>query len=179
MTDAAPRVLVAGIGNIFLGDDAFGIEVVSRLSAEELPPVVDVADFGIRGVHLAYELLSGAYPTLILVDAVPLNEPPGTLEVLEVTADVDEESFTAADVLGGAAVDAHAMSPHIVLRVLKGLGGAMPRTVIVACQPAVLDEGVGLSPAVLAAVDGALALVHEVAATEAARLSPTVVARAG
>ena len=77
------RVLVAGIGNVFLGDDGFGVEVVRRLAAVSLPDGVDVADYGIRGVHLAYDLLDGRYDTVVLVDALPLEEPPGTLAVLE------------------------------------------------------------------------------------------------
>ena len=79
-------ILVAGIGNIFLTDDGFGVEVASRLARQSLPPGVRVADFGIRGVHLAYELLDG-YDGLILIDAVPMGEPPGTLAVIEPDAD--------------------------------------------------------------------------------------------
>ena len=78
------RVLVAGIGNVFLGDDGFGVEVVQRIDPTSLPAGVDVADYGIRGVHLAYDLLDGRYGTVVMVDAVPLDEPPGTLAVLEV-----------------------------------------------------------------------------------------------
>ena len=77
-----PRVLVAGIGNIFLGDDGFGVEVADRLAGRTLPDGVQVADFGIRGVHLAYELLDG-YDALVLVDAVPMGEPPGTVAIIE------------------------------------------------------------------------------------------------
>ena len=79
MTD---RVLVAGIGNIFLSDDAFGVEVAHRLSGRALPDGVRVEDYGIRGMHLAYDLLEG-YDALVLVDAVPMGEPPGTLAVIE------------------------------------------------------------------------------------------------
>ena len=79
------RVLVAGVGNIFLGDDGFGVEVARRLSRVETPPDVRIADFGIRGVHLAYELLDG-YDTLVLVDAMSRGEPPGTVSVVELAA---------------------------------------------------------------------------------------------
>ena len=75
-------VLVAGIGNIFLADDGFGVEVAQRLRRPALPDGVRVEDFGIRGVHLAYELLDG-YDALVLVDAVPMGEPPGTVAVIE------------------------------------------------------------------------------------------------
>ena len=79
---SAPRVLVAGIGNIFFGDDAFGVEVAQRLAGRPMPEGVKVVDFGIRGVHLAYELLDG-YDALVLVDALPMGEPPGTVAVIE------------------------------------------------------------------------------------------------
>lgn len=81
------RVLIAGIGNVFLGDDGFGVEVVRRLRRVALPDRVDLSDYGIRGLHLAYDLLDGRHPTLVMVDAVPLDQPPGTLAVLEVDAD--------------------------------------------------------------------------------------------
>lgn len=146
-------VLVAGIGNVFLGDDGFGVEVVSRLAAEQLPEGVDVADFGIRGVHLAYELLDASYEALVLVDALPMGEPPGTLAVLDATD-------LAADG-SGAVVDAHSMSPAVVLGALHRLGGHIGRVFVVGCEPAVLDEGIGLSPPVAAAVDQAARLTVE------------------
>ena len=85
------RVLVAGIGNIFLSDDGFGVEVATRLAARTLPDGVRVEDFGIRGVHLAYELLDG-YDALVLIDAVPMGEPPGTLAVIEPEPDMGDTS---------------------------------------------------------------------------------------
>ena len=107
---AAGRVLVAGIGNVFLGDDGFGVEVVRRLDPDRLPADVDVADYGIRGVHLAYDLLDGRHDVLVLVDALPLGEPPGTLAVLEV--DVDDPGWTLrpADALEEPAADGHGHS---------------------------------------------------------------------
>ncbi|HEY0518804.1 MAG TPA: hydrogenase maturation protease [Ilumatobacteraceae bacterium] len=139
------RVLVAGIGNIFLGDDGFGVEVVKYIDIDELPANVrdgtTVSDFGIRGVHLAYELLDG-YDALVLVDAMPLAEQPGTVVVFE--PDIDAISATG--------MDAHSMSPATVLGHLAGLGGSVPRVFIVGCQPSSVEEGIGLSDAVAAAV---------------------------
>ena len=148
------RVLVAGIGNVLLGDDGFGVEVVRRLDPGTLPAGVDVADYGIRGVHLAFDLLDGRHDALVLVDAVSLDEPPGTLAVLEVPLD-----GTSAD---SAAVDGHGMTPVAVLDLLRTLGGSLRRAVVVGCRPAVLDEVVGLSPPVQAAVEPAVRLVADV-----------------
>ena len=152
----SPRVLVAGIGNVFLSDDAFGVEVVARLSGKDLPAGVRVEDFGIRGIHLAYELLNG-YDALVLVDAVPMGESPGTLAVIEPSLDGSDIGRDQP-----AAVDAHTMSPDVVLATLSRLGGAVARVVIVGCQPADLGEGMGLSPAVAHAVDAAADLCAEV-----------------
>jgi hydrogenase maturation protease len=159
-----PRVLVAGIGNIFLGDDGFGVEVANRLVArpEATPGTVRVEDFGIRGVHLAYELLEG-YDALVLLDAVPMHEPPGTLAVIEVGPDlVPEPGDEPAPIM-----DAHSMSPTTVLALLAGLGGAglggkLERILVVGCEPATVEEGIGLSAPVAAAVEPAVALVEEV-----------------
>jgi hydrogenase maturation protease len=150
-----PRVLVAGIGNIFFGDDGFGVEVVKHVNTDALPTEVrdraKVADFGIRGVHLAYELLDG-YDALVLVDAMPLGEQPGTVATFE--PDVDSIDPTG--------VDAHSMSPAIVLGLLAGLGGHVPRVVVVGCEPMTLDEGIGLSEPVSAAVPVAAEAVQRV-----------------
>ncbi|MGH9103424.1 MAG: hydrogenase maturation protease [Acidimicrobiales bacterium] len=153
-----PRVLVAGIGNVFFGDDGFGPAVVGRLAGERLPGEVDVVDYGIRGVHLAYTLLDGRHQSLILVDALPMGEPPGTLAVIEVDG--------SGEVQG--AMDAHAMSPAAVLSALAALGGQLPRVLVVGCQPGALDCGMALSEAVAAVLDEAVRLVVEVAAAEAA-----------
>jgi hydrogenase maturation protease len=141
-------VLVAGIGNIFQTDDAFGVEVAQRLALRDLPPGVRVEDFGIRGVHLAYELLEG-YDALIIIDAVPMGEPPGTIAIIE------PESGPAAGTGDemAPAIDAHTMNPDVVLATLARLGGAVGRIRIVGCQPADLSEGMGLSPAVAAVVE--------------------------
>jgi hydrogenase maturation protease len=144
-------VLVAGIGNIFFTDDAFGVEVAGRLAGRTLPPGARVEDFGIRGLHLAYELLEG-YDGLILIDAVPMGEPPGTLAVI--APEMDGASMTLDD--GAPVVDAHTMSPDVVLASLARLGGSVEKIFIVGCQPANLQEGMGLTPAVAAAVDAAV-----------------------
>jgi hydrogenase maturation protease len=163
------RILVAGIGNIFLSDDGFGVEVVTRLSEQSWPPEVRVVDFGIRGVHLAYELLDG-YDALILIDAVPMNEPPGTLEVIEADASGDPESAGSAGEAGTPLVDAHSMSPAVVLGTLAHLGGSVDRVLIVGCQPACLDEGIGLSSPVADAVGPAVELCGQLV-TEISQLS--------
>jgi hydrogenase maturation protease len=147
------RVLVAGIGNVFQSDDAFGVEVAQRLAGRTLPAGVRVEDFGIRGVHLAYELLEG-YDGLVLIDAVPLGEPPGTLAVIE-----PELGACGADGEDMApALDAHTMSPDVVLATLANLGGKVRRIYVLGCQPASLDEGMGLTPPVAAVVDRAVEL---------------------
>ena len=169
------RVLVAGVGNVFLGDDGFGVAVVQRLLTagppdDALPETVDVADYGIRGVHLAYDLLDGRHHALVLVDALPLDEPPGTLAVLEV--DVDDPGWTLrpADALDAPAADGHGMDPESVLRLLRSLGGRVDRVVVVGCQPALVEERMGLSEPVEQAVGEAVALVSTVAREQASLL---------
>jgi hydrogenase maturation protease len=143
------RILVAGVGNIFLGDDGFGVEVARRLGADTFPEGVDVADFGIRGVHLAYQLLEG-YDILILIDAAARGEPPGTIFVLEPDFDQPE---TLERTESGFLLDAHAMDPEMVLGILKDLGGKVGRVIIVGCEPADISERMGLSEVVERAVD--------------------------
>ena len=142
-------VLVAGVGNIFLGDDGFGCAVAARLS--RLSPGVRAVDYGIRGMHLAYDLLAGV-DLLVLVDALPDRGEPGRVHVLEV----------AADDVGPGAVDAHGMDPASVLANLQALGGTMPRTIVVGCEVNDVGEGMRLSPAVEAAVDEAVRTVRDV-----------------
>ena len=160
----APRVLVAGIGNIFLRDDGFGSEVARRLTGgRPLPDQVRVVDYGIRGMHLAYDLLDG-YDALVIVDALPGDKEPGELTVLEV----------GPDDVGGGAFDAHGMDPVSVLASLGVLGGELPRTLVVGCQPLDVDEGMGLSPPVEAAVgvavDTVLRLVADLRTPSAAEV---------
>jgi hydrogenase maturation protease len=144
------KILVAGVGNVFLGDDGFGCEVARRLAAGPPPRGgTIVTDYGIRGVHLAYELLNG-YDALIIVDAVRRGGDPGTLYVIE------------PDVSGVAAapVDAHDMTPEAVLAVLAGLGGEVGKVLVVGCEPADVGEGIGLSEPVAGAVDEAARTVR-------------------
>jgi hydrogenase maturation protease len=150
------RILVAGVGNIFLGDDGFGVEVARRLTGDRFPEGIDVADFGIRGVHLAYQLLEG-YDTLILVDAAARGEPPGTIFVLEPDFERPENSERTES---GFVMDAHGMDPEMVLGILKDLGGKVGRVVIVGCEPAEIDERMGLSEVVERAVDEACRVVR-------------------
>lgn len=143
------RVLVAGIGNLFCGDDGFGPEVVRRLAASDtLPPGAQPVDYGIRGMHLAYDLLQG-YDALVVVDALPGAGPPGTLEVLEV----------GESDLGQGAFDPHGMAPVAVLASLSSLGGTLPPTYVVGCRPGDVGERIGLSDQVEAVVPAAMDLV--------------------
>jgi hydrogenase maturation protease len=146
---------VAGIGNIFLGDDGFGVEVAGRMRGHPLPDGARVEDFGIRGVHLAYELLDG-YDAVVLVDAVPMGEEPGTIALIEPELSELERGDDVAPTM-----EAHSMSPAVVLDMLAGLGGRVGRVLIVGCQPASLEEGIGLSAPVAAAVDRAVEAVDE------------------
>jgi hydrogenase maturation protease len=150
-------VLVAGIGNIFFSDDGFGVEVAQRLAGQELPAGVRVEDFGIRGLHLAYELLEG-YDALVLLDALPMGEPPGTLVVMEPELAAPPETGEAP------VMDAHTMSPTVVLSTLARLGGRVARVYVLGCQPATLDEGMTLSPSVGAAIEPAVDLCMELLA---------------
>ena len=154
-------VLVAGIGNIFLSDDGFGVEVANRLAAEPVPPGVRVADFGTRGVHLAYELLDG-YDGLVLVDAVPMGEEPGTVALIKPARAGRPGRLMAEDYT--PVIDAHSMSPDVVLATLSRLGGSVEQIFVVGCQPASLDEGIGLTAPVAAAVDGAVGLCRQLLA---------------
>jgi hydrogenase maturation protease len=172
------RVLIAGIGNIFLGDDAFGVEVVRPLLAQPMPERVDVVDYGIRGVHLAYDLLDGRYGVLVLVDALPMAEPPGTVAVLEV--DLNDPQWTKRDgELGGDAPDGHGLDPQSCLRLVAQLGVRLDRVVVVGCQPGALAEEMALTPAVRAALEPTRDLVVRIAGEEAMRMQHTGRVEAG
>ncbi len=171
------RVLVAGIGNIFLSDDGFGVEVIRRLAEVELEPDVEVVDFGIRGMHLAYQLLDG-YDALLMVDASARGGRPGELYLIEpdLAAVPDDE---------GSLLNAHGMEPEAVLSLIKTLARdagdpgrpaaeVVRRVLVIGCEPATVEEGMGLSPLVEAAVDEAVDLVLHVLATE---LKDTAVGR--
>ncbi|MDB5355420.1 MAG: hybD [Phycisphaerales bacterium] len=153
-----PRILIAGIGNIFLGDDAFGVEVARRLLCRPQLPAVRVVDFGIRGLDLAYALLDG-YELAILVDAVPQGGAPGTLYVLE--PQIEPKSGPASP---PPAIEAHSMDPAKVLRTVAALGGRPGRVLVVGCEPSpradVQEMQFEMSEPVSAAVDEAVSLVE-------------------
>jgi hydrogenase maturation protease len=185
------KVLIAGIGNVFLGDDGFGVEVATRLGGTELPAGVQVVDYGIRGMHLAYDLANG-YDAAILVDATPRGGPPGTIYVIEpddgpttsgpTTSEAATSEATTGQATTGQATtsagtgvdaalaanplfDAHGMQPDVVFGMLDMLGGQRPgRILVVGCEPASVDYGIGLSDAVTAAVDEAVRVVLELVA---------------
>lgn len=160
-----PRIFVVGVGNIFLGDDGFGVEVAARMRRRPIPEGVRVDDYGIRGVHLAYELLEGSYDLVILVDTLDLGEEPGMISVFEPELD------GAADV----PPDAHDLDPASVMGLLAGLGGSVGRMLVVGCQPSSLDEQMGLSAPVEAAVDEAIRVVDELV-QEQLSTTPAVIA---
>ena len=153
---ATRRVLVAGIGNLFLGDDGFGVALADRLSRRALPAGVEVVDFGIRGMDLAYAMQDG-YDAVVLLDATPRGGAPGTLYVIEPEVEPDN-----------VAPEAHGMDPAKVLALVHALGGTPPKTVIVGCEPATQmsaedpDLVVDLSEPVRLALDGAAKLVDSV-----------------
>jgi hydrogenase maturation protease len=171
----AARILVAGIGNIFLGDDGFGSEVIRHaqsvlrdyLGDHDLGPAKDrhaqsvlrepdvrAVDYGISGMHLAYDLLDD-WDTLVLVDAIPSRGNPGTLHVFQ----ADHEAGSAA-----TGLDAHNMDPEAVFASLRALGGAPPYTVIVGCEAGNVEEGMGLTEPVALAVPRAARAVREIVA---------------
>ena len=153
-------MLIAGVGNIFLGDDGFGVEVARRLSVVGLPDWVRVADYGISGMHLAYDLANG-YDTTILVDAAPRGGEPGTIYTIELEPSVrSPESSLASSQL----FDAHGMQPDVVFGVLEMLGADAGRVLVVGCEPASVDYGMGLSGPVAAAVDEAVRVVLDLVA---------------
>lgn len=157
-----PRILIAGIGNIFLGDDAFGSEVARRLMERKQPDEVRVVDFGIRGFDLTYALLDG-YEVTIFVDATPRGEAPGTLYTIE--PDLGELDDLSAE---GMMVETHGMHPLKVLGVVKSMGGEFKRIFLVGCEPAPLeseDGHMGLSEPVRAAVDEAVKVVESLVTT--------------
>lgn len=151
-----PRVLLAGIGNMFLGDDAFGVELARRLAERRLPAGVEVVDFGIRGMDLAYAMQDG-YDAVVFLDAVPRGEAPGTLYVIE--PEIDE---------GLVGVDTHGMDPVKVLALARTLGTVPDRILVVGCEPETRMSGdadellVELSAPVRAALDEAVTLVESV-----------------
>lgn len=155
-----PRILVAGIGNIFLGDDGFGVEVVKRLAARELSSKVRVADFGIRGFDLVYALQDG-YETTILVDACPQGQLPGTIFVLE------PDLSDGATQQHSNVVDTHGMNPVNVIRMARAMNAPLNRVLVVGCEPESLggEEGrMGLSRPVESVLDEAVRIIENLLA---------------
>ncbi len=155
------RILVAGIGNVFLGDDGFGVEVARRLAGRNLPESVEVADFGIRGMDLIYALQED-YEAVIFLDATPRGEKPGTVYLLE--PEIEED--------GEVVLDTHGMDPLKVIKFARALGARPTRTLVVGCEPQVVVSGedydemvMGLSEPVSAAVEEAVKLVERIVET--------------
>ncbi|MEP6603298.1 MAG: hydrogenase maturation protease [Spartobacteria bacterium] len=149
------NILVAGIGNIFFGDDAFGCEVAAQLLKRTLPEGVRVIDFGIRSYDLAYAMMDDVDVT-IFVDATPQGKPPGTLYLIE-----PDQNFL--DNISGEVLNAHSMNPVRVLQLIRSLGGQPGRLYLVGCEPAVLeseDGAMGLSETVQAAIPQALEMIE-------------------
>jgi hydrogenase maturation protease len=150
------QILVAGVGNAWLADDGFGGEVVKRLLEEKLPSGVTVLDFGTGGLDLAYEVMRG-YDGLVLVDVSRQGGEPGTLYLVE----PDPEEI-AGGIEDGEVINPHGMDPQTVLRFVKTVNGWPGKVVVVACEPAVVEEmGMGLSPAVESVVAKAVDVVIE------------------
>ncbi len=160
------RVLIAGVGNVFLGDDAFGVEVVKRLAGRALPEGVEVVDFGIRGMDLAYALQDD-YELVVFVDATPRGEEPGTVYLIE--PEIEED--------GEVTLDTHGMDPVKVMKLARSLGARPTRILVVGCEPKVMISGedyddmlMELSEPVRAAVEEAVklveSLVEEISSTE-------------
>jgi len=156
----AGRTLVAGVGNVFMSDDAFGVEVVRLLAQRPWPEGVEIADFGIRGVHLVYELLNGC-DLFVLIDAAQRGCAPGTVTVLEV-----DLPAVAAQPPGTTIMDAHDLTPDAIFAMLASMGGHPGRSLVVACEPADLSAGMGLSDRVRDALPHAVSAVEEILVQE-------------
>ena len=155
---SVPRILIAGIGNVFFGDDGFGVEVARRLAERSMPDGVRVVDFGIRGIDLTYALLDD-YDLVILVDAVPRGGAPGTLYLIE-------PDFGSADA-DISALDSHSLDPQCVLGLARSLGGKVERVLLVGCEPAAGDvdeERMELSVPVRAAIAEAIRMIDALVA---------------
>lgn len=153
----AGRTLVAGVGNVFLRDDGFGVEVARLLAGRPQPAGVEIADFGIRGVHLVYELLDGC-DLFVLVDAAPRGGEPGTVTVLEVGPD----DAGRPPEMGAPVMDGHGLTPDDIFAMLATMGGHPGRSLLVACEPADVSAGMGLSEPVRAALPHAVHAVEEI-----------------
>jgi hydrogenase maturation protease len=155
-SESLRSILVAGVGNAWLRDDGFGGEVARRLAERELPPGVSVMDAGTGGLDLAYEVMRG-YDALVILDVSRQGGEPGTLYVME----PDEDSVQGA-IEDGETINPHGMDPQTVLRFVKSIGAWPGRVIVIACEPADVEEmGWGLSDEVRDAVDRAVDLVVE------------------
>ncbi len=154
------NILIAGVGNIFLGDDGFGSEVAQRMSRRDLPQGVRVVDFGIRGLDLSYALVDDGFDAAIVVDATRQGDAPGTLYVIE------PEMLEDADPQQDALISPHDMDATKVLRTVRAMGSHCERIVLVGCEPESFGEDtdeqgrMGLSEPVAAAVDKAVVLIE-------------------
>lgn len=152
------RILVAGIGNIFFGDDAFGCEVAAELGKRPLPDGVNVRDFGIRSYDLAYAMMED-YELIIFIDALSRGEAPGTLYLIE--PELNKNKLDEAD---AEVVNAHSMSPVRVLQLVRSLGGQPRKLYVVGCEPGVLeseDGRMGLSEKIQAAIEPAVKMIEK------------------
>jgi hydrogenase maturation protease len=152
------RTLVAGVGNVFQRDDAFGVEVVRLLADRPASPGVQIRDFGIRGVHLAYDLLDGC-DLFVLIDAAARGAEPGTVTVLEVEPPA---APAGGDPFAAPLIDAHSLAPDAIFALLASLGGRPRRSLVVACEPADTGAGMGLSEPVQAALPHAVRAVEDI-----------------
>jgi hydrogenase maturation protease len=146
------HILVAGVGNIFLGDDGFGVEVVRRLAGRQLPEGVEVVDFGIRGMDLAYALQDD-YEVVIFIDATPRGENPGTVYLIEPEIEAD----------GEMTLDTHGMDPVKVIKLSRALGAKPARTLVVGCEPQVVVSGEDYGDMVMELSEPVRAAVEEAA----------------
>jgi hydrogenase maturation protease len=152
------QILVAGIGNIFFGDDAFGVEVIRALREHPFPAGVRIEDFGIRSYDLAYALMDG-YDAVILVDATPRGQSPGTVSLIEPALD-------GLETLPAEMTNAHGMNPAVALQLVHSMGGTIRRLYLVGCEPAILDtDEIALSPEVQAAIPHAVELIASLVET--------------
>jgi hydrogenase maturation protease len=160
MTD---RILIACLGNIFLSDDGFGVEVARRLERQQLREGTRVTDYGIRGMHLAYDLAEG-FGTTILVDTAQRGGAPGTIYVIE-PEPAPQDGQDISPLAQMSLFNAHGMQPDLVLSLAGSLGADAGRVLVVGCEPATLEEGMGLSAPVAAAVDEAVRVVTRLVTT--------------
>jgi len=148
-------LLVAGLGDIHLGDDGFGVKVIKRLAAFRLLDWVRLADYGVRGLHLLYDVLDQDYDTIILVDIATRGGAPGTLYLIEadVAADMETDLCTP---------EAYAMTSDMSVTFLRACGSSSSRVLVLGCEPARVEEGIGLSTLVMQAVEQATTLLLDI-----------------